>query len=118
MFGIGIDEFFFIMVVVLMLFGSDKIPDIARGLAKGLAQIKNATNDIKHEITKTMDESGVIKDIQESVNIDEIKKSVGFDDIKESMNVDRLNPLNDVQQEIDKAKEDIESLSGPIKRMK
>ncbi|MDN3708415.1 twin-arginine translocase TatA/TatE family subunit [Myroides ceti] len=118
MFGIGMGEFVFIMVVVLMLFGSDKIPDIARGLAKGLAQIKNATNDIKHEITKSVEESGVIKDIQETVNVDEIKKSVGYDELKESMNIDRFNPLNDVQNEIDKAKEDIESISGPVKRQR
>ena len=30
-----------------MLFGSDKIPDIARALGKGMAQLKNATNEIK-----------------------------------------------------------------------
>ena len=118
MFGIGGGELFVIIAVILMLFGSDKIPDIARGLAKGMAQIKNATNDIKHEITKSVDESGVVEDIKESVKIDELKKSVGYDELRDSMKMDHFNPLADVQNEIDKTKEDIENMTGPIKRMK
>lgn len=118
MFGIGAGELVFILFIVLMLFGSDKIPDIARGLAKGMAQIKNATNDIKHEINKSVQESGVVEDLKESVKVDELKKSIGYDDLKESMNIDHFNPLADVQNEIDKTKEDIENMTGPIKRMK
>ena len=40
MFGIGGGEIFFILIVILMLFGSDKIPEIARTLGKGMAQLK------------------------------------------------------------------------------
>ena len=47
MFGIGGGELILILFVVLMLFGSDKIPDIARTMGKAMAQLKNATNDIK-----------------------------------------------------------------------
>ena len=43
-------EIFVILVIVVMLFGSDKLPEIARGLGKGMRQIKDATNDIKNEI--------------------------------------------------------------------
>ena len=50
MFGIGGGEFLFIMVVILMLFGSDKIPEFARSFAKIIAQVKNATNEIKDNI--------------------------------------------------------------------
>lgn len=52
MFGIGGGEIVFIILVILMLFGSDKIPEIARTLGKIMAQLKNATNDIKSEIHK------------------------------------------------------------------
>ena len=94
MFGIGGGEIFLIIVVALMLFGSDKIPYIARMLGKGMAELKNATNDIKSEI-------------QKSAQLDELKD---------------LNPMNqidftaDINKEIDKAKEDIEDMTGPIKR--
>lgn len=50
MFGIGGGEFFFVLLVILMLFGSDKIPEFARAFAKGMAQLKNATNEIKDSI--------------------------------------------------------------------
>lgn len=118
MFGIGGGELFVIIIVVLMLFGSDKIPDIARGLAKGMAQIKNATNDIKHEITKSVEESKIVEDIKEAVKVDELKKSIGYDELKDSVNVDQFNPLSDVKKEIEKTQEDIENMTGPIKRMK
>lgn len=118
MFGIGAGELVFILLVVLMLFGSDKIPDVARGLAKGMAQIKNATNEIKHEISKSVDESGIVSDIKESVKIDDIKQSVGYDDLRDSMKLDHFNPLADVQKEVEQTKEDIETMTGPIKRMK
>ena len=52
-------EIAFILVFVLLIFGADKIPEIARGLGKGLRQVKDATNDIKSEISKSADKQGV-----------------------------------------------------------
>ena len=65
MFGIGGGEFIFIVIVVLMLFGSDKIPEIARTLGKGMQQLKNATNEIKSEIHKSADVDGIKKSFTE-----------------------------------------------------
>ena len=42
-------EIAFILFIVVMVFGADKIPDIAKGLGKGMKTLKNASNDIKHE---------------------------------------------------------------------
>ncbi|WP_414654599.1 MULTISPECIES: Sec-independent protein translocase subunit TatA/TatB [unclassified Flavobacterium] len=58
MFGIGGGELIFIMFVVLLLFGSDKVPEMARGMGKMMAQLKNATNDIKNEIQKGVEDNG------------------------------------------------------------
>ncbi len=116
--GIGGGELVFIMLIILMLFGSDKVPEMARGLARIINQVKNASNDIKSEITKSVEETGVVKDIKDAVNVDEIKKRMGYDEIKESMDIDHFNPVNDIQKEIDQTKEDIENMTGPIKRMK
>ena len=52
-------EIAFILVFVLLIFGADKIPEIARGLGKGLRQVKDATNDIKSEISKSADKQGL-----------------------------------------------------------
>ena len=48
-------EIVFIFFVVLLIFGADKIPSIARTLAKGVNQVRNATNEIKTEIQKSVD---------------------------------------------------------------
>ncbi|HEY6162151.1 MAG TPA: twin-arginine translocase TatA/TatE family subunit [Bacteroidia bacterium] len=52
MFGMGGSEFFLVLLVFLMFFGSNKIPEIARGLGKGIRQFKDAANGIQEEIEK------------------------------------------------------------------
>ncbi|MGC6470416.1 MAG: Sec-independent protein translocase subunit TatA/TatB [Flavobacteriales bacterium] len=47
---IGGPELFIILLVVVMLFGSKKIPELARGLGKGLRELKDASDEIKKEI--------------------------------------------------------------------
>jgi TatA/E family protein of Tat protein translocase len=66
MFNIGGGELFFILFIVLLLFGSKKIPDIARGLGKGLREMKDAARGIENEITKE------IKEIKKDVDINKI----------------------------------------------
>tara|TARA_B100000886_G_scaffold340524_1_gene310826 strand:+ start:6762 stop:6989 length:228 start_codon:yes stop_codon:yes gene_type:complete len=52
---IGGPEILIIMLVVVMLFGSKKIPEIARGLGKGIREMKDASNDIRREIRSSSD---------------------------------------------------------------
>jgi len=88
---IGGSEIFIIIVIVVMLFGADRIPEIARGLGKGMQQLKNATNEVKKEIL----ESGIEEEIDKNVTGD-IKKEIK-----------RIK--NSVQDNID-------DITGPIKR--
>lgn len=53
---IGASEIFFILLIVLLFFGADSIPEIARGLGRGIYEIRRATQDIKNEITKSAQE--------------------------------------------------------------
>ena len=53
---IGTPEIFVILLIVVMLFGAKKIPELARGLGKGMREFKNATSDIQEEIRKSSDE--------------------------------------------------------------
>lgn len=51
LFGLpGSTELFVIVLVVLLLFGGKKIPELARGLGKGIREFKDATKEIKKEI--------------------------------------------------------------------
>ena len=43
-------EIILILLVILLLFGAKRIPEIARGLGKGIREFKDATNDIKREL--------------------------------------------------------------------
>ncbi len=51
-FNISGGEIFIIMIVVFLIFGPDKIPEIARWLGKGMGEIKKATSEIRDEISK------------------------------------------------------------------
>lgn len=80
-------EIFFILLIVVMVFGANKLPEIARGLGKGMTQIKNATNEIKTEIHKSAENHGIDTDL-----------------------------ATDVKKQIDKVKEEVDDFTGPIKR--
>ena len=80
-------EIAFILFIAIMVFGADKLPEIARGLGKGMRTLKDATNDIKHEITKTAEKNGLDKSI-----------------------------TKDVKKELYKVKDEIEEFKGSVKR--
>lgn len=80
-------EIAFILFIVVMVFGADKLPEIARGLGKGMRTLKDATNDIKHEITKSAEKNGIDTSI-----------------------------VSDVKKELDSVKDDLGDFTGSIKR--
>ncbi|APG66008.1 Sec-independent protein translocase TatA [Tenacibaculum todarodis] len=84
---IGGPEIFVILLLVVMLFGADKIPEIARGLGKGIRQVKDATNDIKREINDSAKKQGLDTDF-----------------------------VKDINKEVNKVKDNIDDFTGPIKR--
>ena len=78
-------EIFVILVLVVMLFGADKLPELARGLGKGMQQLKNATNEVKKEINDSAKQQGIDTDLAKDLNkeVNEIKSKVktNLDDI-------------------------------------
>ena len=83
-------EIVFVFFIVLLVFGADKIPSIARTLAKGMTQVRQATNDIKSEIQKSVDTDiqnptkSIAQDFKKEV--DEVKKD--FTDLEDSIRRD------------------------------
>lgn len=57
MFGLGSQEIILILIVVLVLFGAKKIPDMMQGLGKGIREFKKASRDIEDEVTKSTDDN-------------------------------------------------------------
>jgi sec-independent protein translocase protein TatA len=83
-------EIVFVFFIVLLVFGADKIPSIARTLAKGMTQVRQATNDIKSEIQKTtnVDVENPTKSITQDFKkeVEEVKKD--FTDLEDSIRRD------------------------------
>lgn len=81
----GFSEIIFILFMVLVLFGADKLPEVARGLGKAMRQVREATNEIKTELTKTAGQGGVntsiIEDAQQEINKikDEVANATSVD---------------------------------------
>jgi sec-independent protein translocase protein TatA len=55
MFGnFGAGELLVVFLVILVLFGSKKIPDLAQGLGKGLREFKKAVKDVEDEVKSSV----------------------------------------------------------------
>jgi len=52
-------EILFIGLIVLLVFGADKIPEISKGLGKGIRAVKDATEEVKSEIKKSAKSKGI-----------------------------------------------------------
>ena len=73
-------ELVFVFFIILLVFGADKVPDIARTLGKGMRQVRNATQDIKDEIQKSAEKQGLdTKQIEQDIKVvkDEVEDIAG-----------------------------------------
>ena len=50
MFGLGPMELIIIFLVILLIFGAKRIPEIAQGLGRGITEFKKAARDVTSEI--------------------------------------------------------------------
>ena len=53
---IGAPEIIFIVLIVLLLFGGKKIPELMRGMGKGVKMFKQGMNDVEEEVKRPLDE--------------------------------------------------------------
>ena len=66
---VGAQEFIIIAFVILLLFGGDKLPELARGLGKGIRDFKDASDGVKREIHKQIDSYDVMNEKEEKTSI-------------------------------------------------
>ena len=65
----GGGEWILIILVVLLMFGGKKIPELMRGVGKGMREFNDAKNNVKNEIEEGMKE----KEVRSSSSADEIR---------------------------------------------
>lgn len=51
--GIGTQEFLFIILIILILFGGKKIPELMKGLGKGVKSFKEGMNEVEGNLKET-----------------------------------------------------------------
>lgn len=99
-------EIFVILLVVVMVFGADKLPEIARELGKGMRQIKNATNDIKREIHNSAEKNNIDIDVAAKVRNEVNRIKDNFDDFS--------NPMKKVKDDIEKSINPLKDADGNL----
>jgi len=65
----GGSEWILIILVVLLMFGGKKIPELMRGVGKGMREFNDAKNNVKNEIEEGMKE----KEVRTAASADEIR---------------------------------------------
>ena len=55
----GMQEMIVIFVIILLLFGAKKLPELARGVGKSMGEFKKARDEFEHEITRAETETRV-----------------------------------------------------------
>ena len=98
---IGTPEIIIVLVVAVLIFGPEKIPEVARNLGKGIRMLRDATTNVKKEIMKEAYEAGLDKE----------KLDKGLEkEIKE------LRKIMDVKEDVEQVTRQIDEIKGSIKR--
>ncbi len=57
---LGFNEILIILVIVLLLFGAKKIPDLMRGVGKGIREFSDAKNNVRRDIEEGIKEKEAV----------------------------------------------------------
>ena len=68
MFGIGMPELIIVMVIALIVIGPSKLPDLAKAIAKGMAEFKKATREISENLDLDEEFREVKEDLVDSIS--------------------------------------------------
>jgi Tat protein translocase TatB subunit len=107
MFDIGMQELIVVFIVVLLVFGPKRAPELGRTLGKALAEFKKSLQDVKKQVETEFKES--TSEIQEArKSFEDFKKKVQSE-VKETIGTNPLQqPAKDIIEETDEAEEEEE----------
>jgi len=94
-------ELLLVFLVFLLLFGSSKIPEMAKGLGKGLRELKKATDDIKREINDST--NGLTQEITSTTS-----------DIRKNISEITTNITQDINTTTEEVKKDVNEMAKDL----
>ncbi len=68
LFNLGMGEIVIIAIIILLLFGGKKIPELMKGLGKGVKSFKEGMNEVSNEINKPVDSQQPSSENKEKAN--------------------------------------------------
>lgn len=108
---LSIGEMLLIALVIIVLFGPDKLPSIARDLGQGMRKMRGAVEDIKTEIMKETDNpvseikkeiekvKDAAKDFNPMTHLNDVKNPLDIAEVDEVAETPKLKPQDDVTHE-------------------
>lgn len=76
MFGIGFGEVILILIIALVFIGPKKLPELAKGLGKGLREFQNAAKGFQDQISKEVDDIKPKIDTADLPDLNSIKEDI------------------------------------------
>src|SRR3989337_1247415 len=107
MFDIGMQELIVVFIVILLVFGPKRAPELGRAVGKALAELKKSFQDVKKQVETEFKES--TSDIQEArKSFEDLRKKVEKG-VKETVGINALQqPVKDIIEETDEEEEEKE----------
>lgn len=112
--NMGGGEIMLILAVVLLLFGGKKLPELARGLGKGIREFKDASDGVKREIQRNINAAGIDEEVNSVIS--DVKND--FYHPSESYLDEQLHPAEEKASGINLHKEDAIAQNAPEENTK
>ncbi|HTN20074.1 MAG TPA: twin-arginine translocase TatA/TatE family subunit [Pelobium sp.] len=82
--NLGTQEVVMILFAVLLLFGGEKLPELARGLGKGIREFKDASDGVKREIHRNINELTAAEELKREEQLELSKTKEAEDTVEEN----------------------------------
>lgn len=81
--NLGTQEVILIVFAVLLLFGGQKLPELARGLGKGIREFKDASDGVKREISRNINELTTAEELKREDELERVREESRTAEVKQ-----------------------------------